>query len=352
LDARNRFCDLLRFRFIPFFVQGNITANQLLNPQYWGVVTKTLFDETGVSCSCNSECYESAGIVFMEIVIRPNAETATDLVAGVIAKELRDNPRLVIGLATGRTMESVYARLVQLHREGGLDFSACHTFNLDEYVGLPGNHVNSYRHYMNHNLFLNVNVDLRNTHLPDGAATDIEAECENYEKLLAQCGGIDLQLLGIGLAGHLGFNEPVSSLRSRTRIKVLSPVTRAQNAELFQSPDEMPRRAITMGVGTILEARRCLLLATGEDKAEIVARAIEGPVTSMLSATALQFHPRCVVVLDEAAASRLQEIDYYRWIFENEPQWQPYRDEAKASSFRPSKLGEWNIEVAPVAAGS
>ncbi len=268
----------------------------------------------------------------MEVVIRPTAETATDLVARVITRELRDNPRLVMGLATGRTMEAVYAQLVQMHRDEGLDFSGCRTFNLDEYVGLPGSHRNSYRHYMNHNLFLNVNVDLANTHLPDGAAADIEAECERYERLIAECGGIDLQLLGIGLAGHLGFNEPVSSLRSRTRIKVLSPVTRTQNEPLFSPPEEMPRRAITMGVGTILEARRCLLLATGEDKAEIVARAIEGPVTSMISATALQFHPHCVVVLDEAAASRLREADYYRWIFENEPQWQPFRDERNGRS--------------------
>lgn len=284
----------------------------------------------------------------MEIVIRPNAKAATDLVAQVIAKELHDKPRLVIGLATGRTMEAVYARLVQMHREEGLDFSTCHTFNLDEYVGLPGNHRNSYRHYMNHNLFLNVNVDLKNTHLPDGAATDIEAECEHYEKLLAKCGGIDLQLLGIGLAGHLGFNEPVSSLRSRTRIKVLSPVTRAQNAKLFESSDEMPRRAITMGVGTILEARRCLLLATGDDKAEIVARAIEGPVTSMLSASALQFHPHCVVVLDEAAASRLQETDYYRWIFENEPQWEPFRNGVKDSNGHSPKASQWSKETVRV----
>lgn len=286
----------------------------------------------------------------MEVIVRPNAETATDLVARVIATELRGNPRLVIGLATGRTMEAVYARLVQLHRKEGLDFSACHTFNLDEYVGLPGSHRNSYRHYMNHNLFLNVNVDLRNTHLPDGAAADIEAECRNYEELLARHGGIDLQLLGIGLAGHLGFNEPVSSLRSRTRIKVLSPVTRAQNAKLFEPPDEMPQRAITMGVETILEARRCLLLATGEDKAEIVARAIEGPVTSMLSATSLQFHPRCVVVLDEAAASRLQETEYYRWIFENEPQWQLYRNGTTTANGHPSSHERWDQERTPVLA--
>jgi glucosamine-6-phosphate deaminase len=167
---------------------------------------------------------------------------------------------------------------------------------------------------------------------------------------LARHGGIDLQLLGIGLAGHLGFNEPVSSLRSRTRIKVLSPVTRAQNAKLFEPPDEMPQRAITMGVETILEARRCLLLATGEDKAEIVARAIEGPVTSMLSATSLQFHPRCVVVLDEAAASRLQETEYYRWIFENEPQWQLYRNGTTTANGHLSSHERWDKERTQVLA--
>ena len=140
---------------------------------------------------------------------------------------------------------------------------------------------------MNHNLFLNVNIDLENTHLPNGAAVDLEAECMNYEQLIVKCGGIDFQLLGIGLAGHLGFNEPASSLCSRTRIKVLSPITRSQNASLFTMPDEMPRRAITMGVGTILDARRCLLLATGEDKAEIVAKAVEGPLTSMISANSV-----------------------------------------------------------------
>jgi glucosamine-6-phosphate deaminase len=286
----------------------------------------------------------------MEVVIRPNAELATELVAGVIARELRDNPRLVIGLATGRTMEAVYARLVRLHREEGLDFSACHTFNLDEYVGLAGSDRNSYRHYMNHNLFLNVNVELPNTHFPDGAAADVEVECHRYEKLIAQCGGIDLQLLGIGLAGHLGFNEPASSLRSRTRIKVLSPVTRAQNESLFTPPNEMPRRAITMGVGTILEARHCLLLATGEDKADIVAQAVEGPVTSMISATALQFHPNCTVVLDESAASRLREADYYRWIFENEPQWQPYRKDPNACGLdgHTAKLGRPKPQIAQV----
>jgi glucosamine-6-phosphate deaminase len=262
----------------------------------------------------------------MEVVIRPSADAAADLVARVIAHEMRRHPRLVIGLATGNTMESVYARLVQMHREEKLDFSGCRTFNLDEYVGLSSNHANSYRHYMNHHLFLRVNIDLKNTHLPDGMATDLAAECANYERLIAENGGIDLQLLGIGQNGHLGFNEPLSALRSRTRVKVLSPVTRAQNAPLFSQPEMMPHRGITMGVGTILDCRRCILLATGEEKAAIVARAVEGPITSMISATALQLHPECSLVLDEAAGSKLKESAAYRWAFENQPEWESFRD--------------------------
>jgi glucosamine-6-phosphate deaminase len=261
----------------------------------------------------------------MEVVIRPNADAAADLVARVIAQEMRNNPRLVMGLATGNTMESVYARLVQMHLEEGLDFSGCRTFNLDEYVGLSSNHANSYRHYMNHHLFLQVNIDLKNTHLPDGMAADLVAECAQYERLIAENGGIDLQLLGIGQNGHLGFNEPLSAFRSRTRVKILSPVTRAQNAPLFPRPDLVPQRAITMGVGSILDCRRCILLATGEEKSVIIARAVEGPITSMVSATALQLHPECTLILDEAAGRQLKESDYYHWVFENQPEWEPFR---------------------------
>jgi glucosamine-6-phosphate deaminase len=283
----------------------------------------------------------------MELVIRPTAEAASDLVARLIARELIENPRLVMGLASGNTMESVYARLAQLHREEGLDFSACRTFNLDEYVGLSVNHTNSYRHYMNRHLFLRVNIDLRNTHLPDGMANDLAAECANYERLIANFGGIDLQLLGIGQNGHLGFNEPLSALRSRTRVIVLSRATRAQNAPLFPEPGLMPQRAITMGVGSILDCRRCVLLATGEDKADIVAKAVEGPITSMISATALQMHPNSVLILDEAAGSKLKEPEYHRSVFENEPEWAPFR-----TNSIPAANGHVHTAKKPVAAVS
>jgi glucosamine-6-phosphate deaminase len=247
-----------------------------------------------------------------------------ELVAQIIAAALRDRPRLVLGLATGSTMEAVYARLSALHREEALDFSACRTFNLDEYVGLPAGDPNSYRFYMNQRLFSQVNIPLENTHLPDGTAPDLEAECRKYEASIDSAGGIDLQLLGIGRSGHIGFNEPPSAFQSRTRVERLTSATLEQNSPHFQVPSQMPRQAITMGVGTILDSRRCLLLATGQDKAEILARAVEGPLTAMVPASALQMHACCTVVTDEAAASRLKGKKDYQQSFQNDPQWQRF----------------------------
>jgi glucosamine-6-phosphate deaminase len=261
----------------------------------------------------------------MEVIVRPGKPDASWLAARLIASAIREKPDLVLGLATGRTMERLYARLVQLHREEGLDFSLVRTFNLDEYIGLPPDHAGSYRYYMNRHLFDQVNIDKRNTFLPDGMAADLATACAAYERRIRELGGIDLQLLGIGRAGHIGFNEPLSALQSRTRAKALTPLTIAENRGEFADPADMPRRAITMGVGTILEARRLLVLVTGETKAEILARAVEGPITSMVSATAIQLHPAVRVVCDEEAAARLQGRDYYDWIFENEPEWAPYR---------------------------
>jgi glucosamine-6-phosphate deaminase len=261
----------------------------------------------------------------MEVIIQKDPDAAANLVARLIASDLRAKPDLVLGLATGSTMERVYRRLVQMHHSEKLDFSRCRTFNLDEYVGLAPADPNSYRYYMDQHLFKQVNVKPENTHLPIGNAADLDAECRHYEKLIQEAGGIDLQLLGIGKSGHIGFNEPLSALRSRTRVKALTPTTLQQNAQYFGGEDKMPRRAITMGVGTILESRRCLLLATGVSKAEVLAKAVEGPITSMISASSLQWHPRCTVVVDDAAACRLREHEYYRWIFANEPEWQEFQ---------------------------
>lgn len=261
----------------------------------------------------------------MEVIIMPDRESAANLAARYLAREIRRRPKLVLGLATGRTMELVYGKLVAMHEEDGLDFSLVSTFNLDEYIGLGPMDAQSYRHYMNRHLFQHVNIDPRNTHLPNGIADDIDAECAHYEELIRECGGIGLQLLGIGRSGHIGFNEPLSAMYSRTRAKALTPQTIEQNAPMFRNPESMPKRAITMGVGTILECRRCLLLATGREKAEVIAKAVEGPVTSMISASALQLHPRCSVIVDEDAATCLDNQEYYRWIFDNEPEWQEFR---------------------------
>jgi len=242
----------------------------------------------------------------MEVIIQPSSELAAQFAAQMIGRALHADPRLVLGLATGCTMDAVYTGLIQMHREETLDFSSCRTFNLDEYVGLSGENPNSYRYYMNHHLFYHVNIDIKNTHLPDGMASDLDAQCEKYEKLIKEYGGIDLQILGIGQNGHIGFNEPFSTFSSRTRKQALSPVTREQNAPLFQVPDEVPLFALTMGVGTILDCRQCILLATGEEKAAIVSQAIEGSMTSAISASALQMHPECTVILDQEAGSKLK----------------------------------------------
>jgi glucosamine-6-phosphate deaminase len=261
----------------------------------------------------------------MEVIIRPDRMQAANLAARLIARQIRNKAASVLGLATGRTMEFVYAELVRMHRDEGLDFSLVRTFNLDEYVGLSPGDSHSYRYYMREKLFSLVNIDVRNTHLPLGTAEDLAAECRRYEDLITEYGGVDLQLLGLGASGHIGFNEPLSALRSRTREKALTPATIDQNAPLFPSPDAMPRRGITMGVGTILDSRECVLLVTGDSKAAVLARAVEGPVTAMISASALQLHPCCRVIVDEDAAAELTQKDYYRWVFENEPEWRDYR---------------------------
>ena len=273
----------------------------------------------------------------MEVIIQPNVEQAAELTARLIAARLRAKPDLVLGLATGRTMERVYDRLADTQRSEGLDFSRCRTFNLNEYIAIPPEDEHSYRYYMNHHLFSRVNIDLANTHVPDGMAADLRAEAAHYEQLISEAGGIDLQLLGIGEAGHIGFNEPLSAIRSRTREKALTPVTRQQNASMFGGdPDNVPKRALTMGVGTILDSRELVLLATGAAKASILAKAVEGPITAMISASAIQLHPSCKVIIDSEAARELKERDYYDWIFQNEPEWQEFRASMIASLASPN----------------
>lgn len=262
----------------------------------------------------------------MEILILKTAAAAEELAAKLVANRMIAKRDLVLGCATGKTMEGIYDRLAAMHSDEGLDFSAVRTFNLDEYVGLAPTDTHSYHHYMQQRLFDRVNIRRANTFLPNGAAADLAAEAREYEAQIKVTGGIDLQLLGLGSTGHIGFNEPLSALMSRTRLKALTETTRQQNAPMFDGDIEaVPTRAMTMGVGTILEAREIVMVVTGAHKADILARATEGPITSMITATALQLHPRCVVVVDESAAQRLAGIDYYRWQFYNDPEWEPYR---------------------------
>lgn len=261
----------------------------------------------------------------MEVIICPTTESANLLTAQLIADSVKVKPTSVLGLATGRTPEGVYARLGQLHQETGLDFSKITTFNLDEYIGIPTTHPQSFRAFMERELFSKTNIRRENTHLPNGMATDLEAECQRYETAIAAAGGIDVQLLGIGLNGHLAFNEPLSSLTSRTRAKALTPETRRQNEHAFGSLEQVPTRAVTVGVGTVLESRWAILLATGASKAEIVRKAVEGPLCAIVTASALQMHRRCTVIVDEAAAAQLEMKEYYRWVFDHEPEWEPYR---------------------------
>jgi glucosamine-6-phosphate deaminase len=247
--------------------------------------------------------------------VRVIIENAPELVgaraARVIAELIRRKPQCVLGLATGGTPLGTYQELVRLHREEGLDFSQVATFNLDEYVGLGPTNPQSYRYFMQKNLFDHVNVDPTRTHVPDGRALDFEAHCRQYEQRIRDVGGIDLQLLGIGHDGHIAFNEPGSSLGSRTRLKTLTSKTVQDNARYFGTEDQVPRLAITMGVGTILESRRCLLLAIGPTKAAAIRSTVEGPVTAQVTASALQLHRDVTVIIDEDAAGWLARRDYY-----------------------------------------
>jgi glucosamine-6-phosphate deaminase len=253
----------------------------------------------------------------MLVILKPNDEEISRQAAQLIAGAVRKKPALTLGLATGATMIGVYKHLVALHQQGSLDFSRVVTFNLDEYLGLPAAHPQSFHYFMQEHLFAHVNVNPRNIHIPDGTIRgNHDQYCASYEESIRKAGGIDLQLLGIGRNGHIGFNEPTSSIGSRTRLKVLSQETLDDNSKFFAPGEESPLCAITMGIGTILEARKILLLATGASKSAAVAKSIEGPITSAVSASALQLHPDVTFLIDDAAASQLTQRDYYHRVLE------------------------------------
>ena len=242
----------------------------------------------------------------MRVIIVTDPEQLGEVAAQVIAEDMRGKRTYVLGLATGSTPIPVYRELIRLHREEDLDFSTTITFNLDEYVGLEPTHPQSYRHFMNEHLFDHVNINKKSTHVPDGLAEDVDAFCAAYEEMIDDVGGIACQVLGIGSNGHVGFSEPGTSLSSRTHKTALTESTIRDNSRLFEKIEDVPTSAITMGIGTIMEAELVILVANGENKADAVAKAIEGPITATVPASALQMHPSVTVVVTEDAASKLK----------------------------------------------
>ena len=241
----------------------------------------------------------------MEIIIAQNKEDFDRIAAAIISQQIKDKPDSVLGLATGSTPLGLYAQLVERNKKGEVDFSQVKSFNLDEYKGLAKDHPQSYYYFMYENLFGKVNINESNINLPNGEAEDPAKECVEYEKKIKEAGGIDLQVLGIGHNGHIGFNEPGTPFESTTSLIDLDELTIEANSRFFESADQVPRQALSMGIKTIMQARKIILMITGKDKAEIAAKAINGSITPEVPASVLQLHPFVTVLLDQEAASLL-----------------------------------------------
>jgi len=254
----------------------------------------------------------------MKILVFKNPEESADHISREILAALRHKPNLVLGLATGSTPIGVYTRLIHAHQNHGADFSGCATFNLDEYLDLPEDHEHSYRHFMNQHFFSGINLDPSNIHFPPSRGKQLAKQCLDYENKIKARGGIDIQILGIGSNGHIGFNEPTSSLMSRTRIKTLTEKTLRDNSRFYRTLEVQPQMASTVGIGTILEARKILLQAFGRKKVDAVHAAVEGPISAFWPGSALQLHPHVSFCLDAASASKLSLLDYYKRVRENE----------------------------------
>jgi glucosamine-6-phosphate deaminase len=261
----------------------------------------------------------------MEVVISTTPEEAGKLAADAIQDLVRQQPQAVLGVATGSSPLIIYDELSRRVGQGSLSLAKARAFMLDEYVGLPAEHPQRYRNVVQAEFVDKVNIDPAHVLGPNGLATDLPEACEAYERAITEAGGVDLQMLGIGTDGHIAFNEPGSSLASRTRIKTLTSQTRRDNARFFGGDvDRVPQHCLTQGIGTILEARHIVLVASGRGKAEAVHQLAEGPVSALWPATALQLHPHVTVLLDTAAASRLQLASYYIETYEGKPSWQGF----------------------------
>lgn len=250
----------------------------------------------------NSNCQING----LQVIVKPDANQASRCVAELFANQIHRKPHSVLGLATGGTPIDTYRRLIEMNRDGQIDFQNVTSFNLDEYIGLSSDHPQSYRVFMNDNLFDHINIALDQTFVPDGCALDIPSHCDQYESKIKSAGGIDIQLLGLGHNGHIAFNEPGSPAASRTRQVDLTTETTEKNARFFDAIEQVPRHAITMGIATILESRAIVLLALGEEKSAAVARMIQGPITESDPASLLRNHDRVTIVLDQEAASDLE----------------------------------------------
>jgi glucosamine-6-phosphate deaminase len=259
----------------------------------------------------------------MEVVIRQHEQQCGATTADIIADAITSGAS-TLGLATGSSPLSVYRELIRRHRKEGLSFAGAQAFLLDEYVGLPPSHPQSYASVIRSEFTSHIDIDSERVHSPNGVADDIFTAAAEYDALIGDKGPVDVQLLGIGANGHIGFNEPGSSLGSRTRVKTLTEQTRRDNARFFTGIDEVPRHVITQGLGTICDARHLVLIATGGHKAEAIAAAVEGPLTASCPASVLQLHPHVTVVVDEAAAGQLKNADFYRYALKHKPPQQKY----------------------------
>ncbi|NLN14665.1 MAG: glucosamine-6-phosphate deaminase [Tissierellia bacterium] len=240
----------------------------------------------------------------MKLFIEKDYDALSKRAASILIEEISKKEDIILGLATGSTPIGTYKELIRAHKEDGLDFSKVKTFNLDEYIGLDGSHPNSYRYFMDEHLFNHINIDKSNTHVPDGKAEDLEAYCKEYDRLIEESGGIDVQILGIGSNGHIAFNEPAEELSLGTTVVRLKESTIRDNARFFNSIEEVPKTAISMGIGSIMKARKIILLASGKNKAEIMAKLLKNDVvTTQIPASLLKLHHDVTIIVDEDAYS-------------------------------------------------
>jgi glucosamine-6-phosphate deaminase len=248
----------------------------------------------------------------MKLIEAKNYEHMCELAANYMSEKVRENPTITLGLATGGTPLGTYERLIEDFQLGKTSYKQVVSFNLDEYIGLTGHDPNSYRYYMNKNFFNHIDIDLGNTFVPNGGTVDLEQECQEYERKIAEKGGVDLQLLGIGSNGHIGFNEPGASFQSYTHVVELTKSTREANSIYFETMDDVPEKAVTMGIASIMKSKEILLLVSGEHKHEALAKLINGEVTEQFPASILKQHPFVTIIADEAAIGNLnkKEVTY------------------------------------------